>query len=273
MKMMATDGHTAVELVCDLHAISKGDRVRHAKLSHDLVALMGNVRRVRGGYAFDLPGIPQVLRKIARWIPLERACCPFLEFNVAANAGSGPFTLALTGPPGTEAFLREELGMDDADHDAEPGETDDVHAAGDTRAEESDSVRVVLASFKAVEDRDEALVRKVFHPEFESHWPMSLPYGGVKRGFNASGTTWTNTWNRLQPTDAQRAMSPRVVAAHGDEVVVHWQQRGMDGTGAVYDGEVLGIYEVRDGKLARAQMFYFDTSAVADFLARAESNG
>jgi hypothetical protein len=30
---------------------------------------------------------------------------------------------------------------------------------------------------------------------------------------------------------------------------------------------VPGLYEIRDGKLARAQMFYFDCSAVVDFLA------
>jgi len=32
---------------------------------------------------------------------------------------------------------------------------------------------------------------------------------------------------------------------------------------------VLGLYHVRGGKLARAQMFYFDTAAVVRFLAQA----
>jgi hypothetical protein len=34
---------------------------------------------------------------------------------------------------------------------------------------------------------------------------------------------------------------------------------------------VLGLYGVRDGKLARAQMFYFDTAAALDFLERARA--
>jgi hypothetical protein len=34
---------------------------------------------------------------------------------------------------------------------------------------------------------------------------------------------------------------------------------------------VLGQYEFGDGKLARAQMFYFDLTAVVDFLACAKS--
>jgi len=64
-------------------------------------------------------------------------------------------------------------------------------------------------------------------------------------------------------------MDPRVVAATGEEVVVLWQQRGLSPTGARFDGPVLGLYRVRDGKLARAQMFYFDTTALAGFLAYA----
>ncbi len=64
-------------------------------------------------------------------------------------------------------------------------------------------------------------------------------------------------------------MDPRVVAANGDEVVVLWRQRGLSPAGEQFDGEVLGLYRVREGKLARAQMFYFDTAAVASFLDKA----
>jgi hypothetical protein len=32
---------------------------------------------------------------------------------------------------------------------------------------------------------------------------------------------------------------------------------------------VLGLYQVRDGKFARVQMFYFDTAAVLEFLREA----
>ena len=39
--------------------------------------------------------------------------------------------------------------------------------------------------------------------------------------------------------------------------------------GERFEAPVLGLYEVRDGKFARAQMFHFDTAAILDFLARA----
>jgi ketosteroid isomerase-like protein len=61
-------------------------------------------------------------------------------------------------------------------------------------------------------------------------------------------------------------MSPRVVAASDHEVVVLWRQRGISPDGERFDGEVLGLYEVRQGKLARAQMFYFDTVEASEFL-------
>jgi len=34
---------------------------------------------------------------------------------------------------------------------------------------------------------------------------------------------------------------------------------------------VLALYLLRDGKLARAQMFYFDSAEIAGFLARANA--
>lgn len=129
-------------------------------------------------------------------------------------------------------------------------------------------IEIVLESFKAVENRDREATLRLFHPEFEIHWPDSLPYGGTKRGIQPEGITWSGIWDPLQPTASERAMDPRVVAARGDEVVVHWRQRGVNRAGEHFDDEVLGLYKVRDGKLARAQMFYFDTAAVAAFLAR-----
>jgi ketosteroid isomerase-like protein len=40
-------------------------------------------------------------------------------------------------------------------------------------------------------------------------------------------------------------------------------------TGALFDSPVIGLYEVRDGKFARPQMFHFDTQAINEFVKRA----
>jgi ketosteroid isomerase-like protein len=66
-------------------------------------------------------------------------------------------------------------------------------------------------------------------------------------------------------------MDPRVLGATEDEVVVLWQQRAVSPAGEGLETPVLGVYQICDGKLARAQMFYFDPVAVKDFLARANA--
>jgi ketosteroid isomerase-like protein len=65
-------------------------------------------------------------------------------------------------------------------------------------------------------------------------------------------------------------MDPQVVAANDTEVVVLYRQRAVDPAGERLDAPVLGLYEVREDKLLRAQMFHFDTAALVEFLTRAK---
>ncbi|HEX4601139.1 MAG TPA: hypothetical protein VH116_07090 [Gemmatimonadales bacterium] len=46
-----------------------------------------------------------LLTAVATAIDAERRCCPFLRFQVVAEAEGGPVWLTVTGPPGTRAFL------------------------------------------------------------------------------------------------------------------------------------------------------------------------
>ena len=130
----------------------------------------------------------------------------------------------------------------------------------------NENVQVMLEIFSAIERRDPQRVFELCQPDVEFLWPPSLPYGGT-----SPGSAWANTWLPLQPTEVERRMDPRVVAAGPEEVVILWQQRGVSPAGDGLETPVLGVYQVRKGKLARAQMFYFDTAEVNDFLARASS--
>lgn len=127
-----------------------------------------------------------------------------------------------------------------------------------------DNGEVMLEIFNAIERRDPQRVLDLCHSTVEFHWPPSLPYGGPK----GECPTWVETWVPLQPTEAERRMDPRVVAASEEEVVVLWRQKGVGPAGDRFDGPVLGLYQVREGKLARAQMFYFDSAALVSFLAK-----
>ena len=126
-----------------------------------------------------------------------------------------------------------------------------------------------MAVFTAVEQRDDDALGRLCHPDVEFCWPPPLPYGGSVRGLARRGEGWAAYWERLQPTADLRRLQPRVIAAAGQEVVVLWQQRGLTPAGDSLDSEVLGLYRVREGKLARAQMFHFDPASVCGFLARA----
>ena len=136
------------------------------------------------------------------------------------------------------------------------------------------NVDVMLEIFRRIEQRDPQRpgdgTAALFHPDVELHWPPSLPYGGVARGLAPEGRTWGETWTPLQPTETERRMDPRVIAATEDEVVILWRQRGRTPTGERHESEVLGLYRLRDGRLVRGQMFYFDPAGVLEFLARAQ---
>ncbi len=135
------------------------------------------------------------------------------------------------------------------------------------------NVDTMLTIFRSIEERkaqqpDFEQRLQLVHPDVEFHWPPALPYGGVHR-LTSAGHNWGDTWDPLQPTDAERKLDPRVVAASDSEVVILWHQRGVSCCGDRLDVEVLGLYQLQDAKLVRAQMFYFDTAAVKRFLAKA----
>lgn len=138
---------------------------------------------------------------------------------------------------------------------------------------------VILDVFSAIERRDAEGFVALCRPDVEFVWPPSLPYGSATTGLqdeveshpvNAGPTlTWFETWEQLQPTVESRRMDPRVVGTLSENVVVLWHQRGVDKAGRSIDEEVLGLYQISDFKLARGQMFYFDTTRVDAFLGEA----
>jgi hypothetical protein len=137
------------------------------------------------------------------------------------------------------------------------------------------NIRVMLDLFKAIEERDpkhRTVERELYfyQPDVEFRWPAALPYGGTFRGVaQRRSQDWSDTWTPLQPTPAERKMDPQVIGATDHQIVIHYHQRGVSPTGERFDGEVVGLYDLRAFKLARAQMFHFDEAACARFLERA----
>jgi hypothetical protein len=136
---------------------------------------------------------------------------------------------------------------------------------------------VVLRAIKAVEERDGGTLLELYHEDIEFHEAPSLPYGGVVDGLrslmeqleSAPEDTWLGTWDPVQPTEAERRFDPRVISEKDGEVVVLYQMRAVAPDGERFESPVIGLYEVRDGKFARAQMFHYDTQGINAFLERA----
>ena len=139
------------------------------------------------------------------------------------------------------------------------------------------NAEIVLAVIRAVEERDQDALLELYHDDVELRDAPSLPYSYTPHGKSAlreqletaPETTWLGTWGPLQPTEQERRMDPRVVATDGDEVTVLYTTRALAPDGERFESPVLGLYEVRDGKFARAQMFHYDTAAILAFLERA----
>ena len=136
---------------------------------------------------------------------------------------------------------------------------------------------VALGVIRAVEERDGEKLFDLYHEDVQLHEASSLPYGGVVDGLPSLGeqlesapeNTWLGTWGPVQPTERERRVDPRVISEKDGEVVVLYHMRAVAPSGERLDSPVIGLYKVRDGKLARAQMFHFDTQAINAFLERA----
>jgi len=132
----------------------------------------------------------------------------------------------------------------------------------------TESEQIVLEAFAAVGARDDERLRRISHPEASFVWPESLQPSQFRTLQGKAATSWEKVWEPFQPRPefVTRKMSPQIVASSGARVIVLWHQRGVNRRGGRLDCEVLGLYEVRDGLLYRAQMFYFDSAAVRKFL-------
>lgn len=103
------DADTAMPLACVMDAIPAEERAGHVALATELFGAAQERREVEGGYAFRFG--PEWLEHVTGFVRNERRCCEFLEFGITVAPARGPVWLRLTGPEGTQEFLRAELRL------------------------------------------------------------------------------------------------------------------------------------------------------------------
>lgn len=91
-----------VPIVCRLSDAEL--RQREATLLAQLKSALMATEELQDGYAFSLPG--DKISMVAELMIAERECCPFLTFELTAEANLGPLVLRVTGPAGTKEFLK-----------------------------------------------------------------------------------------------------------------------------------------------------------------------
>ncbi len=106
----SADGRTESPFACDMTAIEASQRGQHIATIDELFRAVEEIRELSNGYAFRLPNESDVLINAAKFIALERLCCPFFGFTLEAEPEVGSLWLSLTGRDGVKPFIMAEIG-------------------------------------------------------------------------------------------------------------------------------------------------------------------
>ena len=100
---------TQVGFHCNLHGLTPAQRIEHGALMLRLKLAIGQRRELDDGFAFEVDTHRLDLPSLARWVELERGCCPFFHFSIDVGPDTGATWLRLTGAPGVKELVRAEL--------------------------------------------------------------------------------------------------------------------------------------------------------------------
>jgi hypothetical protein len=95
---------------CDMSAIAPDRRGEHMATIDELFRAVEDIQELPNGYAFKLPNEQDVLFTTAKFIALERLCCPFFGFAIEVEPEGGAVWLSLTGRDGVKPFIAAEIG-------------------------------------------------------------------------------------------------------------------------------------------------------------------
>jgi hypothetical protein len=90
-------------MACTLNAAEIANR---RELLKRLAVEAKDRRKLTHGVRLSFKPRSNRVTELAKFVDLERACCPFLTFRIEALAG-GAVWLELTGPPAAQEIIRE----------------------------------------------------------------------------------------------------------------------------------------------------------------------
>lgn len=98
-------------LICNMHVFTPTEREHHIRTTTQLFQSVQAIHEAENGFEFMFPNLDAAenITQLAEFIFNERRCCPFLEFTLKITPDDAPISLLLTGPEGTQEFLRAEF--------------------------------------------------------------------------------------------------------------------------------------------------------------------
>jgi len=110
-----------------------------------------------------------------------------------------------------------------------------------------------------------SIIANTLHEDVVMHQAASLPYGGDwkgHRGFEAWMKAMSGVWSKLEHLDV------RIFDTGDDTVFTRARPKVTSrATGETIEFQILHQVTVRDGKIFRAEPFYWDTAALIEKLA------
>jgi hypothetical protein len=98
-----------VPLACNLKAFTPAERPEWRKLIDEVKQAAVPSGEVKNGYSFRINAKHVSIVEVARWIELERKCCPFIDFEVDLHGADGALSLVLKGREGVKQFIGEDF--------------------------------------------------------------------------------------------------------------------------------------------------------------------
>lgn len=104
-----TDNDTP--FACNMAALDAEQKKRVLDLLKELKTKRQEVKELPDGYALRYSMDSNTFRDAAEFITLERLCCPFFEFELAAEKADGAMWLRLKGSEGVKDFIKIEFDL------------------------------------------------------------------------------------------------------------------------------------------------------------------
>ncbi|MEQ1764870.1 MAG: hypothetical protein ABL984_17205 [Pyrinomonadaceae bacterium] len=94
---------------CNPTAIKAEDKPRYKDLAAKVKSAKEEVKETDGGYALRYESSSETIRDLAEFITYERACCPFIQFEMVIEKDNGAAWLKMEGGKEIKEILKQEF--------------------------------------------------------------------------------------------------------------------------------------------------------------------